>query len=483
MSANIIYPVICHIINLSIQEGTMPNCWKLAKVNPLFKSGSPQDLNNYRPISILPTLSKLIEKHVHDSFVEYLNHYNLLSKSQSGFRKNHSCETALAYMINKWIKALNEGKYVGAIMVDFRKAFDLVDLDILIRKLKIYKCSDQTVKFFQSYLFKRKQVVNLNGVLSTESEIQCGVPQGSILGPLLFLIFINDLPLALSSVVNSTDMYADDTTISDINSSKDILEQNLQLSLNILEKWCKENGMVLNIDKTKVIFITTPHRRARTVNTPLNISYKNVHLKLTTGDKLLGVNIHENLKWDDHINHIRRKVASNIWLLSKIKQYIPLGSRIIYYKAYIQPHLDFCNIIWGGTGSNNLNKLLILQKRACKTIFGLHYIGFEDAMNKINSLTIHQRILIQKAKFMYKVHNKLVPEYIQDMYEYREPVGINVRNISAIDFTIPRPRIELFKEGMSYSGSRIWNSIPVNIRLNKTIKQFTQNFTNWLKQK
>ncbi len=482
MSANVIYPVIHHLINLSIKESTIPNCWKLAKVNPFFKSGSAQDVNNYRPISILPTLSKLIEKHVHDSFMAYLNHYNLLSKSQSGFRKNHSCETALVSMLDKWIKALNEGKFVGVIMIDFRKAFDLVDFDILIRKLKIYKCSDHTINFFKSYLYDRKQVVNLNGVLSEEAEIKCGVPQGSILGPLLFLLFINDLSQVLSTAVNSTDLYADDTTISDISFSKDILQQNLQHSLDILETWCKENGMVLNTEKTKVIFITTPQKRTKMGNIQLNVNYKNVSLKLTTGDKLLGVHIQDNLKWDTHINSIKRKIASNIWLLSKIKYFIPLNSRIIYYKAYIQPHLDFCNVIWGGTGVNNLNKLLSLQKRACKTIFGPEYVNFKDALNKINSLTIHQRIILQKAKFMYKVHNKLVPEYIQDMYQYRESSGLNIRNSSSTDFEVPRPRIELFKESMSYSGSRIWNSIPENIRLSKTINQFTINLTNWIKQ-
>lgn len=276
-------------------------------------------------------------------------------------------------------------------------------------------------------------------------------------------------------------MYADDTTISDINSSKETLEQNLQNALNILETWCHYNGMLLNTDKTKVIFITTPQKRARLGNSQLKVSFKNIEIKVTTGDKLLGVNINENLKWEDHINKIKKKVISNLWLLSKIKHFISINYRIIFYRAFIQPHLDFCNVVWGGTGRTNLNRLLLLQKRACKVILGPEYTSFSESMEKINSLTIYQRILIQKAKFMYKVHNRLLPSYVLDMYEYREFNITEIRSISQLDFKIPRPRIDLFKESMSYSGPMIWNKISTEIRLSNTINQFTAKLTNWLK--
>jgi hypothetical protein len=276
-------------------------------------------------------------------------------------------------------------------------------------------------------------------------------------------------------------MYADVTTFSDINSSKEIMERNLQNALHILEEWCHLNGMVLNTDKTKVIFITTPHRRTKAGDSQLNIFYKNVKLKVVTGDKLLGINIHENMKWDDHINNIRKKVASNLWLLSKIKTFTSRNHQIIFYKAYIQPHLDFCNVIWGGTGKTNLDKLFLLQKRAFKIILGPEYTSFPEALEKINALSIHQRILIQKAKFMYKVHQNLLPTYILEMFEYRKPSNTALRSISNTDFQIPRPRIELFKETMSYSGPMIWNKIPIEIRSSCTLNQFTKKFISWIK--
>ena len=199
MSANVITPSLLFIVNKSISSGQFPSAWKEATVKPLFKSGSKDDINNYRPISILPTISKLIEKWVEKQFSQYLTDFKLLHKSQSGFRPKHSTESALILMIDSWLKAINEGKVVGCVLVDFRKAFDLVDHEILLTKLQSYKCNDSCLSWFKSYLSNRTQRVSLNNNLSDASNIIHGVAQGSIVGPLLFLIFINDLPLYIQN--------------------------------------------------------------------------------------------------------------------------------------------------------------------------------------------------------------------------------------------------------------------------------------------
>ena len=248
MSSPIIAESLTYICNLSIKTGSFPEKWKEAKVKPLHKGGPSNDPNNFRPISILPVLSKLFEKHVHEGLITFLESYKLLHDTQSGFRRNHSCETAIIHMVEKWLKALDNGELVGVIFVDFRKAFDLVDHNILLKKLEIYQFSQVTLNWFKSYLSERKQIVTFKNVDSDKETVKCGVPQGSILGPLLFLLFINDLPLHLKVM---TDLYADDSTLYEINSSKEEIERKLQLAIKDLVRWCKQNGMILTQKKPK----------------------------------------------------------------------------------------------------------------------------------------------------------------------------------------------------------------------------------------
>ena len=311
---------ITFICNSSIDSNCFPDKWKEAKVSPLHKNGPIEEINNYRPISILPVLSKVLEKHVSDSLTLYLNENNLLHKIQSGFRPHHSCETALNFMTDSWLNVINDGKMIGVVLVDFKKAFDLVDHDILMSKLKFYGIKENTLSWFRSYLSQRQQQVSIDITKSRFRPITCGVPQGSILGPLLFLLFINDLPLYTSNV--STDMYADDTTLYDVQTSQDTIEKNLQIALNELHKWWKNNSMVLNSTKTKVMLITTNQKRHGLDRDGLNLDFNMEPLQMITNDKILGVFVDNNLTWNEHIKHISKKIASNIWLLSKMKIYL-----------------------------------------------------------------------------------------------------------------------------------------------------------------
>ena len=214
----------------------------------------------------------------------------------------------------------------------------------------------------------------------------------------------------------------------------------------------------------------TSQKRSRLSDSNLlSLKYDNISLDITTGDKILGVYINQNLKWDTQILYIRKKILTNLWLLSRIKSNIPLDYRIIYYKAYIQPHLDYCNIIWGNTKRSNLNRLILLQKRACRIILGHQYSTFEDAMLQINALTINQRIFLQKAKFMYRVFNSQTPSYLNDLFQCHTHSRGNLRYTSSLYFIIPKPNLELFKESISCSGTILWNSNPITIRISNTI--------------
>ena len=480
IAAPYIVSEITYICNKSIDTSSYPCKWKEAKVSPLHKQGPHDDVNNYRPISILPVLSKILERHVSDHLLSYLNHNDLLHKTQSGFRSQHSCETALTHMIDSWLEAIDNGKMVGLVLVDFKKAFDLVDHKILLRKLEMYGIKNETLQWFTSYLTERRQQVKVNNSNSSFKPVSCGVPQGSILGPLLFLIFINDLPLCINNVF--IDLYADDTTLYFIHTSQEIIEQNLQAALNELQLWCKSNGMMLNSAKTKVMFVTTNQKRHRLDNDKLKLFYNDEELQAIDNDKILGVFVDNNLTWSGHVKHVTKKITSNIWLLSKIKAFLSKEHRVQFYKSYIQPHIDFCNIVWGGTSEANKMMIFRLQKRACRVILDYNVDDSEEAMKSLNIHSIYDRVFLRKAKFMFKVFHEKAPVYINENFKLRSNVNnsIVLRSATAKCYVPPKPSTEAFKQSMRYSGCMVWNSLPETIKKADSLSSFHNRCVKWL---
>ena len=247
LAADILSPSITLLINRSIIRGQFPSQLKCAKVFPIFKSGTKTDPSNYRPISILPTISKIFEKHINHHSMGYLNKYMLIHESQSGFRPKHSCQTALIKLIDQWKECIDKGDIVGTLFIDFRKAFDVVDHNILLRKLQIYKFSPNAIRWFQSYLEYRQQALVTDNGLSEYAQVRSGVPQGSILGPTLFLLFINDLPLSLQYC--SSDFYADDATFHTHDKDIHTIENRIQSDFNASKPWSTSNKMHIHYQK------------------------------------------------------------------------------------------------------------------------------------------------------------------------------------------------------------------------------------------
>ena len=211
--------------------------------------------------------------------------------------------------------------------------------------------------------------------------------------------------MALYTEGVNAELYADDTTLFDVQESLTDIEQNLQEALSKLSTWCKCNGMVINTDKTKLMLITTSQKRHRMENVDLNLKFANQSLGTVRYEKVLGVFVDHNLSWTEHVKYLSKKINSSIWLLSKIKHFLSLSHRVQFYRSYIQPHIDFCNIVWGNTSEGNKNIIFRLQKCACRVILDYNIESINEAMATLGIMSIYDRIFLRKAKVMFKVYN------------------------------------------------------------------------------
>ena len=290
VAAGVLAPSLAFLFNQSISSGIVPTEWKLARVTPIFKKGKRQDGNNYRPISIIPAVAKVFERVIYDQFFKYVNDNDLLVNCQSGFRSLHSTLTSLLEASNSWSVNIDNGLINGVIFIDLKKAFDTIDHKILLRKLASYSIDHRALKWFDSYLSDRQQKCVVNGELSGARAVPCGVPQGSLIGPLLFLIYINDLPNCLSKALPR--MYADDTSISIAASSLPELESALNTELAYLHEWLNVNKLSLNIVKTELMLIRSRQRlSATTTGHSLTVQIKGHEIDRVLHTKSLGVHI------------------------------------------------------------------------------------------------------------------------------------------------------------------------------------------------
>ena len=403
-----IAPHLTHIFNLCIYHGKFINEWKVAKVTPIFKGGSRSDLGNYRPISILPILSKIFEKLIFNQMYDYLYSNNLLETNQSGFRPLHSTATCLLKQVNDWLRNIDNGLINGIVQIDIKKAFDSVDHNILIEKLTAYGFCNTTIDFFKSYLSNRTQHCIVNNIITSATTITHGVPQGSVLGPLLFLLYINDLPNCLK--YSDYSLYADDTQIYSASSNCSELSDRLNCDLLLLQNWLDTNKLNLHPDKTKCILIGS-HQRLK--GQTLDITIDDHSITPSNEIKSLGVMLDNNLKWNAHVNLILKKTRSALGALKRIKPFVPRENLIQLYNNLVTPYFDYCCEVWGDLNQGLADKLQKIQNRAARIITGATYdVRSEEVLNSLGWQPLHIRRERLLAKLMFKCFNGLAPPYL-----------------------------------------------------------------------
>jgi hypothetical protein len=348
--APIISVPLNYLINLSLESGYIPKELKIAKIVPVFKDGGFHNYTNYRPISLISSFAKLLEKIVARQIVRFLNGHNIIYKHQYGFRANHNTSQPVLHFADKIYNALNQNPQAKtlSIFIDLKKAFDTVDHTILLKKMEHYGIRGPSNVWFQNYLSEREQFVYINGAESSMQKILCGVPQGSVLGPLLFLIFINDLPNATELL---TLLFADDTTFQISGVNVDLLYEKANFELEKAAEWFKSNKLTLNVKKTKYMLFT--EKNANVDLQGLNVRISNIPVDRVGTNckdkyfKFVGHVLDDNLTWVGHVEHICKKLSSANFAINSSKNFLPLHIRKMIYYSLFNSHLNLGNLLCG----------------------------------------------------------------------------------------------------------------------------------------
>lgn len=464
---------LTYIYNLCLSKNVFPAAFKLAKVIPLPKSKDANSLENFRPISILSVLSKPLERHIHTHLLKYMDENKLFHEHQSGFRPKHSCHTALIRLCDTWLQALNNQNIVGAVFLDLKKAFDLVDHAILVQKLQLYLRNTAVASFFTSYLSNRTQTVYSNGTFSATGHVKCGVPQGSILGPILFCIYINDLHLHLKHNNVFLDLFADDSSLHCQDKNIHVIQTHLQDSINDINTWCELNRMALHPKKTKSMVIAT---RQKHQIQPLQLSLvlNSNSIEQVREHKVLGVIIDEKLSWSSHVNHTCKRLSQNIFLLSKLRHYVNTDALKLFFFAHCLSHINYASTVWCNAADTHIKRLNSLHKRAVKMICPMPNENTSEKYKLLEILPLQLQFQYNACILMYKIYSEDVPTYLQSFF-CRGP-----NRYGSTKYIVPLPRIDLYKTGLAFWGSSVWNSLPEPCKTACSLKQFKRTIRQHL---
>ena len=475
--ADLIITPLNKIISNSLTSGVFPDALKISKVIPIHKGNSSEELNNYRPISLLSIFDKIIEKIVHKRLYNFLEQNNILYKNQFGFRKNNSTTFALLQITEKIKETIDNRKYGCGIFIDLRKAFDTVNHNILLKKLEHYGIRDIAYKWFESYLSNRRQYVFLNGESSEIRNTTCGVPQGSVLGPLLFLIYINDLP-NISKLLDFY-LFADDTNIYYEAETPEILESVLNKELKHLHTWLIVNRLSLNIEKNNFV-VFHPYNKPLRQKITLKIQKKAISEKNHV--KYLGIMIDSGLTWQEHIDCITQKISRAIGLMYKIRPFVNKKTMRMLYYSLLFSHLNYAIEIWGSTHKIYLNRILLLQKRVvrmmshCDTRYDDYSFHSSDPLfYKLNIHKVQDIFVLRIAKFIFNTLIKITPVNFHTWFNLTVQVHNHNTRSKYVDIDnststrtlfVPIARTSYYGlKLIKVQGPKLWNNLPPLLRV------------------
>ena len=493
-----ILPAITHIINLSISQGTFPTIWKHSKVIPLLKKGDPLSAKNYRPVALLPILSKILEKAVFIQIVEYLEQNKLLHHNHHGSRSGYNTATALIQMYDQWTQEVDDGRMVGVMMIDLSAAFDMVDHPLLLEKLSILGLEEEVVQWFHSYLSGRSQSVFIDGCLSPPEDIHFGVPQGSILGPLMYIIFTNEIPDLVHShpvshknpepaclmTCGSTVCYVDDGTFSVGHKDSSILSQKLSEQYSIIADYMAANKLVINADKTHLVVMGTKATAAHRADVKLEAGPHTI--SPTPTERLLGCQISQDLKWKQHIlegdQSLVKQLTSRINGLCMMSVRASMSTRLMVANGIVMSKLCYLIQLWGGCDGYLLKHLQVLQNRAARSVTGCGWFTPKRKLLKMCKwLSINQLVFYQAVVMAHKIVLTSSPYHLAGKMSTTHPRETRQSTSGCIrfgeNFSANQAPVQ---KSFCHRATGQYNTIPASLRSEKSMPSFKLKLKKWV---